>query len=457
MIQLHQFQHDAIDKTRDSLRANKSVLLVMPCRSGKTVTASKMIKSAQEKGKKVWFVVHRDFLIEQTSLTFNKFGIEHGFIAAGRLFSPQHQVLICSVQTLRNRLDKLSKPDLIITDEAHHMLASSYDAYFKWADNAKHVGLTASPIRASGQGLNSHFNDMVIGQSVSWLIENGFLTDYKAYAPSKPDLTGVHIRAGDYVNSELEAIMDGSAIIGDMVKYWRQFANGLRSLYFAVSIKHSKHIAETFNASGIPAAHMDADTPSWERAELAKKLARKEILVLTNCSIASEGYDLSAQAGMEVSIECVGLARPTKSLALHIQQSTRSLTPASGKTHGIILDHSGNLIKHGLPDEEREWSLDAEKRIKKTAGENVTPVKSCKSCLGVFNKSHSSCPYCGSVNMVENRSIKEIEGALAEVSKRDLIQQRKTARTREELEALAIKRGYKKGWVYNVMKARGMR
>jgi len=159
-------------------------------------------------------------------------------------------------------------------------------------------------------------------------------------------------------------------------------------------------------------------------------------------------------------MSCVGLARPTQSLGLHLQQIGRALRPSAGKTHAIILDFAGNLMKHGLPDEEREWSLDAKKRVKKTSGESVTPVKSCKSCLGVFNKSHSSCPYCGSVNMVENRSIKEIEGALAEISKRDLIQQRKEvgkSRTREELEALAIKRGYKKGWVYNIMKARGIR
>lgn len=480
MIELYPFQNEVIEQAREQLRDHQSVLMVMPCRSGKTVTASKMIQSAQKKGKRVWFAVHRDFLLDQTSKTLDEFSIRHSFIAAGRPYNPHHSVFLCSVQTLRHRLDKLEKPDLIITDECHHILAPTYVRYVKWADTAKHVGLTASPIRINGEGLGEHYKSMVCGPSVSWLIASGFLTPYRAYAPSAPDLGSVHTRMGDYVNAELESIMDGSAIIGDMVKHWKERAEGMRSLYFGVSVKHSQHIAASFNAARIPAVHIDGGTPSAERTAAAIKLARREILVISNCQIAAEGYDLSSQAGEPVSVECVGLAQPTKSLGRHIQQSTRSLTPADGKEYGVILDHAGNLMREypggngGLPDDRRQWSLKGIERAK--AAERSGPaVTQCASCYGVHRAGLMACPYCGTAREMKAREVEEVAGELLEVIRWDYSNgpnpkasasqaDRRDRERKEQFEAratadliqIARRRGYKNPsyWAINVMKGR---
>lgn len=485
MIELYPFQTEVIEQAREQLREHQSVLMVMPCRSGKTVTASKMIQSAQQKDRRVWFVVHRDFLLDQTSKTLDDFGIRHSFVAAGRSYNRAHNVLLCSVQTLRHRIEQLDQPDLIITDECHHVVAPSYVKYVKWATRAKHIGLTASPIRINGQGLGEHYESIVCGPQVSWLIENGFLTPYRAYAPSTPDLTGVHTKMGDYVNSEIEGIMDGSAIIGDMVRHWRERAEGMRSLYFGVSVQHSQHIAATFNASGIPAIHIDGDTPSEIRREAAIKLARREILIIVNCNIAAEGYDLSSQAGEPVSVECVGLGRPTKSLGLNIQQSTRSLTPAVGKEYGVILDHAGNLMREypgntlGLPDEHRAWTLKGIE-ARKTASREGPAVTQCGSCFGVHRAGLMACPYCGTGRVLQSREVEEVAGELREVKRerwdysngpnphaqnsqyerreREKREQA-AARTTAELIQIGRKRGYQNPsyWAINIMRGREKR
>ncbi len=472
MIQLYPFQNEIIEQAREQLRDHQSVLMVMPCRSGKTVTASKMIQSAQEKAKRTWFVVHRDFLLDQTSKTLDEFSIRHSFIAAGRSYNPASSVFLCSVQTLRNRLQSLDPPDFIITDECHHVVAPSYVKYIAWASGAKHVGLTASPILINGSGLGKHYKSMVCGPQVSWLIANGFLTPFKAYAPSAPNLDGVHTRMGDYVNSEIEGIMDGSAIIGDMVRHWKERAEGMRSLYFTVSVKHSQHVTATFNAAGISAMHIDAETPTAIRRDAARKLARRDLLVISNCNIAAEGYDLSSQADEPVSIECVGLTRPTKSIGMHIQQSTRSMTPADGKDYGVILDHAGNLTREyaggisGMPDEERSWSLEGLKSRPKASREGPA-VTQCSACFGVHRAGLMACPYCGVGRTMQAREVEEVAGELREIDRaamqaRDADrkererQEQFEAKTMAELIQLGRRRSYKNPgfWALNIMKGR---
>lgn len=459
-MHLREYQSKIIEDVRGALKTSKKILIQLATGGGKTAIAAFMAKGIKERGKNLWFIAHRDFLLEQTSKTFMDAGLNHSFIAAGRVSQPDEQIQICSIQTLVKRINSWSPPDFIIWDEAHHCMASNYKKIAAWAQDATHIGLSATPVRLDGKGLGDLFDDMVTGQTPAWLIDNGYLSQYKAYAPSKPNLEKIHTVAGDYNREELGFVMDQGQIIGDMVRHWKQYAEGLLTVFFAVNIKHSKNIAASFNAAGIPALHLDASTTSQERAEACRKLAMREIMVIVNSDLFGEGFDVASQAGMDVSIECVGLARPTQSLGLHLQQIGRALRPSKGKTHAVILDFAGNLIKHGLPDEEREWSLDAKKRVKKSSSESVTPVKNCKACLGIYSRAKSSCPYCGAVEVIETRSIKEIEGELKAVDKYNLLLQRKEvgkSRTRAELEALAIKRGYKRGWVYNIMKARGIR
>lgn len=455
MIQLRGYQQQVIDEARDALRRNRSVLCVAPTGSGKTVLTAFMLGTARERRKTAWMIAHRDFLLEQTAATFDKVGIPYGFIAAGRPFNPYHAIQIVSIGTAARRLERLQVPDLIVWDESHHIGAATYERIYKWAASAKHIGLSATPTRLDGKGLGTYFDEMVQGPTVAELMEAGYLSRYIAYAPSAPNLAGVHTVAGDYNRGELGAVMDDGQIIGDMVRHYREKADGRRAIYFCVSVEHSRHVAATFNSSGISAIHLDATSPPDERKRAARSFARGDVRVISNIELFGEGYDLSAQAGIDAPVECVGLARPTQSLSLHLQQVGRALRPQPRPA--IILDHAGNCMRHGLPDDVREWSLEGRAKARK-GGAGGPPVRQCEQCFGVHAAALSACPYCGHVHVAAGgREVEEINGELVAIERSDMqrhadfvarkIEERQ-CKTLDDWQALARQRGHKPGWAY---------
>lgn len=447
MIELRPYQQDVVDRTRLALRANPSVCLVLPCRSGKTVIAASMLHTTRSRGRRAWFLAHRDFLLEQTSKTFDREGLPHAFIAAGRHADQFEPIQICSVQTAARRLKRYTPPDLFVWDECHHCLAATYRKIFEWAPNAKHIGLTATPCRLDGKGLDKYFASMVLGPTVAQLIEWGYLSRYRAFAPTIPNLSGIHTVAGDYNQGELADVMDTSQIIGDMVRHYREKANGKRAVYFAVSIKHSQHITASFLAAGIGAAHLDGDSSTEERLSTARAFARGDIKIISNVSLMDEGFDLASQTGAEdATIEAVGLARPTQSLTLHVQQMMRALTKKDEPA--IILDHAGNLARGnlGLPDDDRAWSLQGIDR--KRRQESAPGVRQCGKCFGVVRAGVRVCPYCQAVFEIQAREVEEVAGPLAEIDVEALRAARqaeqKAARDYHALVGIARQRGYRK-------------
>lgn len=440
MITLRPEQQDDMQALRLAFTKHRRVAFIAPTGYGKTQLAAAIAASANAKGNIVYFVLHRDFLLQQTSGTLERHDVPHSFIASGYHYNPFAGVLVCSIDTIRNRLARLPPPHLMIIDECHRSPSKTWSRVIEWAGKAKILGLTATPIRLDGKGLNTQFETMVLGPSVSWLIERGLLSDYRAFAPTSPDLGGIHIQAGDYVVSELEDIMDRSAIVGDLVSHYKKHANGCRALYFGVSIRHSEHIAAAFNANGVPAIHLDGASPTAKRIEAAVAMAEGRIKVISNVGLTSEGYDLSAQSGMDVTIDCVGLARPTKSLTLYLQAVGRALRPKA--TPAIILDHAGCTMKFGLPDDPREWSLDGAAKTKRDK-DNGPPVRQCLHCFAVHRAHLTVCPYCGHPHEIQSREVEEIAGELGEVKRRPMDRERQTARTLDGLIALATARGYR--------------
>lgn len=396
MIEERAFQSKIIQEAREKLRVLRRtvkgraprLLIQCPTGGGKTAIASRITKSLVDNGRRVDFMAHRDFLIDQTSKTFDRLSLDHSFIAAGRWNNPWTPIHINMVQTLKSRLSSVTAPHYCLVDEAHHSPASNYVKIMEaWPDTI-FIGLTATPCRLDGKGLDAYFDDIVLGPSVKWLIDSGYLADYTAYAPSSPDLTGVRTRMGDYVTSEVDEVMDKSVVIGDMVRDYRQYAPGLRAVYFCTSIKHSQHVAASFNEAGIPAMHLDGDHKSWERREAALRMADGNLMVLTNVDLFGEGYDLSAQAERNVPIQCVGMARPTKSLSMFMQQAGRMLRPWGGKS--VLIDHAGNMMSqgHGLPDDDRAWSLAGVEK-------KVSEVIQCQGCGATVPATTVVCRHCG--------------------------------------------------------------
>ncbi|WP_066770039.1 DEAD/DEAH box helicase [Sphingobium sp. CCH11-B1] len=449
-VTLRPYQAALLDGARQGFRERKrAILLQLPTGGGKTVSGSKMIEGSSAKGLVCWWLAHRRELIGQTSKTFAAMGIQHGIIAGGHSSDPHKRVQIGSIQTVARRLDDLAPPDLIIFDECHHLGASQWQKIFDAFPNAKIIGLTATPWRLDGKGLGQWFEEMVNGPTVAELIAEGSLSHYRLFAPTQIDTSTIKMQAGDFKKDDLAKLMDKPTIVGDAVKHYLKLCRGKRAVAFAVNVEHSQRIAQQFNANGIPAEHVDGTMDAGSRDGAIQRFIAGDTLVLTNCELFGEGFDVPA-------IEAVILLRPTKSLSLHLQQVGRALRPAPGKSEAIILDHAGNSMIHGLPDDDREWTL--EDREKKKKDDKVSsPIKTCMECFHVYRPA-PKCPQCGHQPVGQAREIEQRDGELAEV---DVAAKRKeqrrevgNARTREDLERIARERGYKPGWVNAIMNAR---
>ncbi|KKL86032.1 hypothetical protein LCGC14_1948730, partial [marine sediment metagenome] len=183
MLSLRDYQQKGIDTIRDALRLNNSVIYVLPTGAGKTAVATVIAGMVAAKNKRCLFLVHRRELMKQTQDAFTLSNIHYGTIQAGRPADPLAKVHIGSIQTVVRRLERLQRPDLLIVDECHHARAKSWARVIEWA-GCKTVGLTATPCRLDGKGLRGHFDEIVMGPKMTELIKDGWLADYRIYAPS---------------------------------------------------------------------------------------------------------------------------------------------------------------------------------------------------------------------------------------------------------------------------------
>jgi superfamily II DNA or RNA helicase len=452
-FQLREYQSDLIEKARAEIRAGgRSVLMVAPTGAGKTALAAYMLGTASRRGNRSWFMVHRRELITQSSRTFDKVGIPHGIVSAG--FTPDRNasVQVASVQTLTRRMDSVPPPDMIVWDECHHIASASWAAIFSTFPDAIHIGLTATPCRLDGRGLGDWFNVMVEGPTVKWLIEEGFLSQYKMFAPTMPDMTGVHMRGGDFVGKEAASKMDRPSITGDAIQHYQRLCDHKRAIVFASSIEHSKNVVAQFQASGYPAAHLDGSTDRGVRDRTLKDFEAGRIKIISNVDLFGEGFDVPA-------IEAVILLRPTQSTGLYLQMVGRGLRTSKGKDHAVILDHAGNVFRHGLPDEVREWNLDAKPKTKKER-EAAPKVQMCQNCF-FSGEPFSVCPCCAHEIERQTRSIQHVAGNLVELDKVKLASMRKKeqrdAKSLDDLVALGRSRNYQhpEAWARKIYGFRG--
>lgn len=424
-----------------------------------TVTFAYIASAAAIRKTRVLILVHRKELLRQTSRTLEQFGVAHGLIAPGMTGS-RDAVQVASVQTYVRRMDRMRwTPDLIVVDEAHHALgASTWGKVLAHFPTARVLGVTATPERLDGRGLGveagGFFDTLVMGPSVSDLTAAGHLSPAVVFAPSMPDLSGLHTRAGDFARDESAAALDKPSITGDAVAHYRKHAPGEPAIAFCVSIKHAEHVAESFRAAGWQAASIDGSLDDRERTARIRDLGAGKLHVLTSCEIVSEGTDIPI-------VSAAILLRPTQSLALCLQQMGRALRTHPGKQRALILDHVGNVYRHGLPDEEREWSLSARQRSKRGKSDSDTlPVRQCERCYHVHRPA-PACPRCGFEYPTKAREIEYVAGDLHQVDPVEVRRKQKREQARaksiDELRAIARARGYRPGWAEFVWAARQRR
>lgn len=409
---------------------------VLPTGGGKTFVFSRI---ASLVNMAVCAIAHRGELVTQISTALAREGVRHRVVgpaalarrctqahlddrSIGRDFvQPNSRIIVAGVDTLVKTSPNepwLQQIGLWIQDEAHHVLKDN-----KWGraaalfPNARGLGVTATPIRADGKGLGLHadglFEQMFVGPTMRELIDQGYLTDYKIYAPpSDLDVSNVAISAGgDYNRDQLAAARKKSRITGDVVQHYLRLARGKRGVTFDTDVESASKTAQAFREAGVPAEVVHGDTPDALRADALRRFARGDILQLVNVDLFGEGFDLPA-------IEVVSFARPTMSFALFAQQFGRALRRLDGKQWAIIIDHVGNTIKHGLPDAARVWSLDRRERRGSSRPTDVIPTRVCVNavCNGVYERIYSSCPYCGHTPVPAGRSSPElVDGDLLEL------------------------------------------
>lgn len=444
---LYDHQLEPLTQVAMLMRAGyRRVLLRAPTGFGKTVCAESVVLSALAQGCRAQFLVHRKELIKQTSETFASSAIDHSFVAADFQFDPSARLLLSGVQTLVRRLDRVLPPHMVVVDEAHHSTSTTYAQILEAWPDAFILGLTATPERLDGRGLDEQFDIMVEGPSVSWLIERGFLSRYDYFAPDIPDMENVD---PDRDRAAAAKVMNQPRLVGSIVEHYLELANGEQGLVFAQSREHSRTIVDAFKAHGIKAAHIDGVTPREERDYFDDAFRAGDIRVACNVSICGEGYDVP-------NISYLGIGAATKSLVNHMQWCGRALRQSKGKTRAVICDHAGNALPVslggralGLPDDDREWSL-LGRAARKQQEKDWISITQCMACFRVYPSAMECCPGCAADRPLMPRVVRQEDGKLTKLEREALVRENARRRKAEEravtsfaeMISLAEARGY---------------
>lgn len=432
------------------------MVLQLPTGAGKTATAAAIIRSALGKGKRVIFTVPAISLITQTIDSFRRDGITDIGVMQGQhiLTDADQPVQICSVQTLARRT--IPEADLIFIDECHTV----FDLYKRWLNDpawaaVPFIGLSATPWT---RGLGKLYKKLIVGSTIQSLIDQGHLSKFRVFAPSKPDLTDVKTVAGDYALDDLSRVMNRKEITADIVKTWIEKGENRPTLCFAVDRAHAAAICDEFNRAGIPAAYVDGENSLVERDELAQEFKAGKYKVICNVGVMTTGVDLPF-------VSAIILARPTRSEMLYVQIIGRGLRTYEGKTDCLALDHSDTTARLGfvtdigyttLNDGTHKVGHGAAKKEK----EEPKP-KTCPSCTHLVPARHRVCSACGfEFKRLSNVMMKD--GKLVEFTGKGrdkfAFMDDETMPAKEqfyrELLGIATSRNYKHGWAYHQYRAK---
>lgn len=362
MIALRPYQAELVGKVRHAYRSGaRSVLLQSGTGSGKTATAAELLRLATERRRRSLFLAHLDSLIEDTHERLTTAGIHAGFVQAGRASDPTAPVQVASLQTLHVRGER-PPADFIIDDECHRAMGPTVRAILDAYPKAHLLGLTATPQRGDGQPLGDVFETMVCGPSNRELVEHGHLVPCDVLAP------------GGY----------REGLAADPVASYLRHTPGRRAIVFAADKAGAQATVDAFIAAGVPAALLVGEMPRDERRVLRERLRSGDLMVLVGVAVFIEGWDAP-------EVEVIILARAFVVVAAFLQAIGRGRRPAPGKERCTVIDLRGAVFMHGLPDDDRVWSLTG-KAVRRA--ETIVALARCGECLAVFRPT-SACPRCG--------------------------------------------------------------
>ena len=435
--ELHQHQIYAINSLFAAMREGKKrIILALPTGAGKTILTAAIVEKALARRKRVIFTVPAISLIDQTVEKFYQEGIHDvGVMQAHHpMTDASKPVQVASVQTLMRRA--IPPADIVFIDEAHRLFefVCKWMARPEWKD-VPFVGLSATPWT---KGLGKFYEHLIVSATTQELIDGGFLSPFKVFAPSHPDLSKVHTVAGDYHEGELGEAMQQGTLVADIVKTWLEKGERRPTLCFCVNRAHAKKVQEKFLANAVDAGYIDAYTPDDERKEIERRFKSGSFEVVCNVGVLTTGVDWD--------VRCIILARPTKSEMLFVQIIGRGLRAADGKLDCQILDHSDTHLRLGFVTDIIHEELDDGKEDSKKKKKAAPLPKECPKCTFLKPPRMTTCPSCGFKPEVFS-GIEEGDGKLVELTRRATAVEK--AQFHGELRWYARQFGYKDGWAAN--------
>ncbi len=370
----------------------RQVAIIAGTGAGKTVIGGKICADTAARGLRLMFLVHLDVLVGQTYKKMQAFGLRCGFIKAGWREDPDAPIQIASIQTMEKRTWWREFPaNVVFFDEGHTTVFSQIgqDIIYETHPKAVHLAMTATPYRLGREQLGDHMQTFVASPIPAELQRMGYLAPMQYYGvptDSQINLDSVRTVAGDFDERDLKNACDRPELVQRIVEEWHRLTPGKRTIAFCVDVEHARHVAEAFRTSGVSADVVDGSTPIKERHRLYSELGAGHLLVLTSCNVISIGFD-------EPSVEVGLLLRPTQSRALHYQQVGRLLriSPATGKTCGIILDQANNLKRLGFPEDIKDYHLPTSRE---PGVSEAAPTKQCPDCNRLVWGFVMTCPGC---------------------------------------------------------------
>ena len=453
--ELRPYQVDAIRRLEAAEASGKKKIILQALTGlGKTVVSCALMEHAVASGLRVLFLAHRRDLIFQCANKIREFGLNCGIVMGSEAMNHSEPIQVASVQSLHGRgikRNRIAMPDadLVIIDEVHKSLSTTYLDIINHYSNSIILGLTATPCRSDGRGLGHVFEHMEVCMKMDQAVKEGWLVPVRYFAPSVPDLKGIKVTAGDYNQGQLEDRLDQVKLIGDIVENWTRLGDNRQTVIFSSGVKHAMHIAEAFRAAGHNFEYVCGDTPQEERNRVNRGLADGTIRGVANAMVWTEGWD-------NPRVSCAILARPTKSPGLYIQMAGRILRPYPGKSDAKIIDHSGSIYNLGRLDEYSDWELNADGNLFKQVQEKIKKKGkeiTCESCKAVYS-GERRCPECGNEPKSFGKGIEFIDGRLYELGTQPALPRNPATapswlkqKWYSQILCYAELRGYKMGWV----------